>query len=279
MANRKEMVTMSKNVFLREVIVLLDITGDYHMHTTYSDGAASVEAMGLAAIEKGLRTIAITDHMPLPFATRYALARTEMDHYRREITAAKRLFGDQLAIKMGLEIEYISAHSGWIREIVALGWDHLIVSIHHLPGQNGLHLINGHEKEFMPLFAEFRTDPAGLCHHYYRTLQEAIATGLFSCVGHLDVLKKWNTTFGHIDENAAWYRSLILETLDVMQRHGTMLEINTAGWNQPPSRQYPSDWIIVAANQRSIPIVMGSDSHSPQTIGQYFSRMKDRFHH
>jgi len=257
--------------------VFIDISRDFHMHTTYSDGASSVEEMCLAAIDCGMQSIAITDHMPLPFTTRYALARSKLSRYRGEIEAAKATFRDRLTIAMGLEIEYISIYSSWIAEIVAFGWDHLIVSIHHLPSQNGLHLVNGHEDEIVPLIDEFNTDPAGLYERYYTTLQEAIRTNLFNAVGHLDVIKKFNSKFDYIDESSARYRALIIETLDLLAQHRMALEINTGGFNHPPLQQYPSNWIIVEAMRRSIPIIMGSDSHSPQTIGQHFKTIADNF--
>jgi DNA polymerase (family X) len=47
---------------LPELIELGDIRGDLHMHTTLSDGHASVEEMASAARELGYEYIAITDH-------------------------------------------------------------------------------------------------------------------------------------------------------------------------------------------------------------------------
>ena len=47
---------------LPELIELADIRGDLHMHTTLSDGHASVEEMAGAARELGYDYIAITDH-------------------------------------------------------------------------------------------------------------------------------------------------------------------------------------------------------------------------
>ena len=38
------------------------LTGDYHTHTTYSHGKGTVLENALAAKEKGLKEIAITDH-------------------------------------------------------------------------------------------------------------------------------------------------------------------------------------------------------------------------
>ncbi|MFO0978576.1 MAG: DNA polymerase/3'-5' exonuclease PolX [Planctomycetaceae bacterium] len=45
-----------------DLVTINDIRGDLHMHTTASDGAATIEEMALAAKERGLKYIAITDH-------------------------------------------------------------------------------------------------------------------------------------------------------------------------------------------------------------------------
>jgi DNA polymerase (family 10) len=44
------------------LVALDDIRGDLHMHTVASDGHATIEAMALAARERGYEYIAITDH-------------------------------------------------------------------------------------------------------------------------------------------------------------------------------------------------------------------------
>jgi DNA polymerase (family X) len=47
---------------LPELVTVDDIRGDMHMHTTASDGAASIQEMAEAAKARGLKYIAITDH-------------------------------------------------------------------------------------------------------------------------------------------------------------------------------------------------------------------------
>jgi DNA polymerase (family 10) len=47
---------------LPNLITLQDIRGDVHMHTTETDGTASIREMAEAAIARGRRYIAITDH-------------------------------------------------------------------------------------------------------------------------------------------------------------------------------------------------------------------------
>jgi DNA polymerase (family 10) len=58
---RREFQWADKNE-LPELITLDDMRGDLHMHTTASDGAASIEEMVAAARARGLSYIAITDH-------------------------------------------------------------------------------------------------------------------------------------------------------------------------------------------------------------------------
>jgi DNA polymerase (family 10) len=45
-----------------DLITLADVRGAVHCHTTYSDGRASIEQMALAAHERGLAYLTITDH-------------------------------------------------------------------------------------------------------------------------------------------------------------------------------------------------------------------------
>jgi DNA polymerase (family X) len=52
------------------LLELGDIRGDLHCHTTWSDGAESVESMALAAIERGYAYLAICDHTPAVGAVR-----------------------------------------------------------------------------------------------------------------------------------------------------------------------------------------------------------------
>ena len=47
---------------LPELVEVADIRGDLHMHSTWSDGMASIEEMAAAAKQRGLKYIAITDH-------------------------------------------------------------------------------------------------------------------------------------------------------------------------------------------------------------------------
>jgi DNA polymerase (family 10) len=59
--NRGELEAAASGT-LPELIVLGDLKGDLHCHTTASDGTASIEEMAIAAREAGYEYLAITDH-------------------------------------------------------------------------------------------------------------------------------------------------------------------------------------------------------------------------
>ena len=64
-----------------------DIRGDLHCHTTWSDGRASVEEMGRAAIARGYEYLAICDHTPAVGAVR-GLTPRDVRRQAEEIAAA-----------------------------------------------------------------------------------------------------------------------------------------------------------------------------------------------
>ncbi len=251
----------------------MDKYSDYHMHSLFSDGSASIDEMVESAIEKGLSQITITDHMPLPHATRYAMAYDKLALYRQTIREARLRFGSRLKINMGIEMEYIPQHSCWIEDISDMGWDHMIISVHALFKGNCQAMVNGSAEEFNTLVENFSYDVPSLCRAYYETLKQGYRTGLFDIAGHMDVIKKHNVGEIFFRESDAHYRGLVLSTLDVIREQGMKMEVNTAGFNHPVGRQYPSDWIIQAALEKEIPIVLSSDSHSPDTLGQYFDEI------
>lgn len=249
----------------------IDITSDYHLHSHFSDGRVSIREMAEAAIDKGLKKITVTDHMPLPFETRYAMVRPDIDEYRSEIQAAQQEYQGKIRICAGLEIEYIPHLHSWIQSLAKMDWDTLITSVHGLYFQDNRGMVNGTLDEFERLLNLFDNDIKHLCTHYYQTLQKAYQTGLFDIAGHLDVIKKNNVHNRYFDESAPWYRDLVTQTLDVIKANGMKMEINTAGILHPIRQPYPGYWVIDQALEKNIPVVFGSDSHGPETLGQYFS--------
>ena len=249
----------------------IDANSDYHMHTVFSDGVARIDEMVSAAMRKGLGAITITDHMPLPFDNRYAMHPGDMERYRREIEVARKKYAGQISLQAGLEFEYLQPFANWVQSIADLEWDHRTVSVHCLLIDHRACLVNGSENEFKTFVERCGYDMEKACRTYYGAVQAAVRTGLFDIAGHLDVIKKHNSDERYFSERSPWYRSLVIETLETIKQKSMKMEVNTAGLTHPVGQPYPSRWIIREAMERDIPVVLGSDAHKPEALGQYFS--------
>ncbi|MDA7979264.1 MAG: DNA polymerase/3'-5' exonuclease PolX [Pirellulales bacterium] len=113
-----------------ELIELRDIRGDLHMHTTETDGKATLEEMVAAAKEKGHEYIAITDH-----SKRVTMANgldgprlikqwEQIDKLNQELTGITVLKGVEVDIleKGGLDLEdEILAQADWVVASIHFG--------------------------------------------------------------------------------------------------------------------------------------------------------------
>ncbi|WP_373501753.1 histidinol-phosphatase [Desulfococcus sp.] len=255
---------------------VIDPASDLHLHTRYSDGNAGVREMIEAAVARGFRRIAITDHMPLPFESRYAMAVEEIDRYREEIRRVRGEYAGVIEVRLGLEMEYLPGFEVWTEKIAAAGWEHAIGSVHGIIADGRRGMVNGTRTEFERLLsALFNGDIRALCTHYYKHLQRVVDSGLVSTVGHLDVLKKHNRDGIFFDETAAWYCDLVMETLNHVKASSMTVEINMSGCDHPTAAPYPSPWLVAECIRRDIPLVLSSDAHRPENIGRNFERLPD----
>lgn len=112
------------------LLELADLQGDLHMHTTATDGKASLEQMVAAARARGLKYIAITDH-----SKRVSMARgldagrlreqwAEIDRMNQSLTGFRILKGIECDIleRGGLDLDdEVLAESDWVVASVHYG--------------------------------------------------------------------------------------------------------------------------------------------------------------
>lgn len=117
---------------LPKLIEVGDIRGDLHMHTTATDGKATLEEMVAAAQSRGLKYIAITDH-----SKRVSMARgLDGDRLRaqwKEIDALNRQL-DGFVVLKGVEVDILEKGGLDLDDDVLSGADWIMASVHY--GQN-----------------------------------------------------------------------------------------------------------------------------------------------
>ena len=117
---------------LPQLVSAADIHGEVHGHTTWSDGKSSVAEMAEAALSRGYRYWAVTDHSIGLGVTRGVDAEALLDQ-RREIDAANDSFatrGIDFRLIQGTEVEVLGDGELGLPDEVLATLDVVVASIH-----------------------------------------------------------------------------------------------------------------------------------------------------
>jgi len=114
---------------LPQLVELSDLVGDLHMHTTASDGKATIREMALAAIQRGLKYIAITDHSPR-VSMAHGLDPRRLRQQWQEIDQLNREF-DNFVILKGVECDILEKGGMDLPDEVLAEADWVVASIHY----------------------------------------------------------------------------------------------------------------------------------------------------
>lgn len=119
---------------LPRLVEAADIRGLFHLHTTYSDGSATLEETFRRAVELGHSYVGITDHSP---AAAYArgLSPERVKEQWAEIEALRARF-PSLTVFRGTEADILADGSIDYGDDFLAGFDFVIASVHsafHLP--------------------------------------------------------------------------------------------------------------------------------------------------
>ncbi|MFG0334562.1 MAG: DNA polymerase/3'-5' exonuclease PolX [Maioricimonas sp. JB049] len=121
---------LAENDTLPQLLELDDIRGDLHMHTTATDGTASIREMAEAAKERGLKYIAITDHSKRVTmangldAERLRAHWKEIDRVRRDISGIDILCGIECDILEDATLDLpddVLAEADWVIAVLHYG--------------------------------------------------------------------------------------------------------------------------------------------------------------
>ena len=235
---------------------------DYHTHTPLCHHAQGWPAdYARVAVERGLAELGFADHSPMPAALEpfddWRMALADMPRYLEAVDAARSAF-PQLPIRLGLEVDYLAGHEGWIEELAGMAdWDFLIGSVHYIaPGwdvDNPAHL------------SRFTTQPvAEIWELYFSAYEKCIRSRLFDFVGHPDLPKK----FGH--RPGGDLRRYYVPVIAALAETGTAFEINTAGLRKPAGECYPTLEFLNLAREAGVGLLINSDAHAPGEVGAGF---------
>lgn len=209
------------------------ILSDLHTHTIYSHGKGTPEENVVAAIERGLSRVAISEHGPRQLA--YGVSLPQLVSLRREIDRLNRVYQRDITVLMGLEANLTGRGFCDIPKDTSM-FDMLAIGFHRTALPSDIH---GVSMFFQGL--GIGKDPMGNAERMIRTI-ERFPVAFITHPGRYIKLD-----IGLLSKAAA--------------RLNTALEINTS------SISMTDDELLIAAKNGAC-FVINSDAHTPERVGE-----------
>jgi putative hydrolase len=218
---------------------------DFHVHSTFSDGASTLAENVEAARDRGLRTLCLVDHVRRDTA------------WVPDFVAAVETYRHQpgLRVLAGVEAKILDT-SGRIDTPPDLsGIDLVLIADHQFPSDDG----PVHPAQVRAVISGGGMTAAEAIERLCEATANSLGAGFRSLLAHLfSVLPK-------IGLNEAMVPDSLLTHLAKRVAHaGTMIEVNEK-WSCPSVRT------VTAMATAGVSLVAGSDSHHCRNIGIYDS--------
>ncbi|MBC2721408.1 histidinol-phosphatase HisJ family protein [Desulfosporosinus sp.] len=220
---------------------------DLHVHLLgHKDREANRETIRAfldEATRRGLKEIGFADHDYYWDQMNFPLIREVAKDY------------PNLAVRIGFEAEYRPHEEDRIKNLLhQFPFDFVLGSVHEFDGW----IFDIPEEEHM----HHKKDADEFYARYFEVVTLAAKSGLFTTIGHLDLIK----VFGVRPRRDIL--TLADEALTAVEERGLVLEVNTNGRYKPVREFYPEQRLMEEIQRRGIEFTLGSDAHSAENVGR-----------
>lgn len=244
---------------------------DYHMHTEFStDSEATVKSMLDASVERGLRSVCITDHLDLDYPEDEELGpdpfQFDLGKYFETLTQIREEYREKLDVRIGVELG-LQPHLGKIygKLVKEYPFDFVIGS---------LHLIHGMDPYYGKIF-EGKTDREVYREAFRETLTCLEGVSSFDVLGHLDYVVR----YGRNKAREYTYREFSDEIDAILKKvisEGKGLEMNMGGVKYGLGFANPHPDVLKRYRELGGEIVtVGADAHRPEHVAYDFEEAGD----
>ena len=242
---------------LPAILLTMEYLFDTHTHSDYShDGVPPLETAVLAAVNKGMKYLAVTDHCDKDCAVLPGLdwvRQIDLVSRKREMTALKRKYADRIVLADGLEYGYApEADALYLQVEKEYPSDYVINSVHVVEGVD----------IYMREFFDARTKKQA-----YTAYLEAVRASVdapygYDAIGHLGYIARKAT---YPDKRLLYedYADLVDEILKAVVEKGKALEINTASKGTKCDLYHDPTIIKRYKSIGGELVTIGSDAHDP----------------
>ncbi len=216
---------------LPRLITLADIRGDLHMHTDATDGRDTIRQMAEAAMARGLKYIAITDHSKNLAMTNGLDDSRALAHVKkiREVDAElQRKYEGRIRVLPGIEVDILADGKLDLEDSTLAEMDVVVASVH----------------------SHFNQPIAEMTERVLRALENP----------HVRIL-------GHPTGRKVLNREAYAIDIDLILKRAAELGV-AVEHNASPARSDLSDLHLRVAKQFGCKIVVNTDAHSTEELDQ-----------
>ena len=254
---------------------------NYHSHCTFCDGRSSMEDFVRFAISKGVKKYGFSSHAPLPFHTKWTMNEDDFPDYEREFYRLKTKYQSEIALYLGLEVDYIHGCSDIKSPFFSdKKLDYSIGSIHYLDkvSETEYWSFDGGFREFDEgLNKLFDGDIRAAAKRFFEISGYMIEKGGFDIVGHADKITYHGMRYRDFNPTDKWFVKLFSETLEKVKANQMILEINTKSFREH-GLTFPHISFFPLIKELDIPIHVNSDCHYPTNVTDSFQSIFAELH-
>lgn len=245
---------------------------DCHTHTNVSpDGSGTAGGLCRSAISKGLKAVAITEHIELNrwFSQEHygIIPRNEdelfnyseiMEKAMKQNSSARGTYSSRIHVISGIELGQPHLDFGLAESVINdARLDYVIASLHEVIGKEDFYYLD-YNKESVDELME----------RYFKELFKICEWGKFDVLGHITYPLRYIEGECGIKIDFDKYEEQLRECLKSLAQHGCGLEINTSGLRQKYGKIFPSiDILKMYREYGGEMVTIGSDAHCADDVG------------
>lgn len=242
----------------------MKIICDTHVHSSNSfDGESTVREICEAAVEKGISSVTITDHMEAPEIrlgdkSVYGNAIKSIARSVADVEALRDEYEGRVKLLKGMELgEPMHAPELTKQAYEIADFDFILASVHNLFEEEDFYYLEYNERNVKPLLTR-----------YFDELLDTAKNADFDSLAHLTYPFRYIVERTDIRPDTAEYADVIDEIFLTLARRNKSLEINTSGLFKPINSTLPDlDLIRRFRELGGSMVTVGSDAHNCKDLG------------
>ena len=238
------------------------ILSDFHVHSNFSpDSKATIQEQVLAAINKKLEYVCITDHLEFP----NSMLEDRIQEYINQIQTLRIEFQSQINILIGLEISLDLRFHNRISDFIKNhNFDFIIAS---------QHAINNKDLFLRDCFQD-RNEKDVFREYFEDILRNIKLFSDYSVLGHADYIIRYapnKDKYFNPDD----YYDVLRQIFEIIIGQNKGIEINSSALRNGFDSPHPSEQILKFYKNLGGEIVtIGSDAHNPNDIAYEFGKVR-----